>query len=518
MNRLILIKIFILSSIVFNLNCASYSFDLDDISPVNPLDERVGTYQKELAMPVFELKRATLSKNAIKNQYAIAMDKFTKSNVKGAYSDFKVLIDSVTPNDYVYMRLTQEMAAIGFFNLSELAMSKIEDVELSGYLEEDVKRFYMPSSVTTQKDQLYLAEIYSNIMYNDQSKEATSELSKQSTLLMESDYANYVAALGAMKNSDTKEAKKFINIALSKNPKCLNYKRLKAEIYAQDGNSKEVTNLFKELNNSDLKTTIFNNELHSSNEYVLYKTANNDYVKKYHLAHYYYDNGELNKSLGVLQTSISGKKNINKDVFALTSRVYFDLKEFEKAQDYAQKTFDIDQNNVQALIVMGDISFRNKDYNSAIKYYKKAQNKDSSYNSSLKLAQVYLSSNQINKAKEIYSKILKVSSGEYLAYYNMALLEPDRELEYLKKSLAINPDFKDGWIDLARVLIQKDKLDKALSYLGISKYIDDSDYRYYYYFGLVLKNKGLYSAAYDNFEHSLRLNPEFTLAKEELNI
>lgn len=507
-----------LSTILFNSYCSSFAFDLNDISPVNPLDGKGGTYQKELAMPVFELKHAKLTKNAIKNQYAIAMDKFTKSNVKGAYTDFKLLIDSVTPNDYVYMRLTQEMASIGFFNLAELAMSKIEDQDLASYLEEDVKRFYFPSSILTQKDQLYLSELYSNIMYNDQSREATSELAKQTTLLMESDYANYIAALGAMKNSDTKRAKEFINSALNKNPKCLNYKRLKAEIYAQDGNSKEATNLFKEINSSNLRTTVFNNELHSSNEYILYKTANNDYIKKYHLAHYYYDKGELNKSLGVLQTSISSKKNINKDVFALSARVYFGLKEFEKAQDYALKTLDIDQNNTDALIVMGDIATRNKNYNSAVKYYKKAQNKDKSYNSSLKLAQCYLNLKEISKAKEIYSRILKVSSNEYLAYYNMALLEPDREQEYLKKSLAINPDFKDGWIDLARVLIKKDKLEKALSYLGIAKYIDDSDYRYYYYFGLILKNKGLYSAANDNFEQSLKLNPEYEPAKEELNI
>ena len=65
----------------------------------------------------------------------------------------------------------------------------------------------------------------------------------------------------------------------------------------------------------------------------------------------------------------------------------------------------------------------------------------------------------------------------------MALLEPDREFEYLKKAISINPDFKDAWIDLARVSLKKDNIDKAISYLRIAKYIDNSDYRYYYYLG-----------------------------------
>lgn len=97
--------------------------------------------------------------------------------------------------------------------------------------------------------------------------------------------------------------------------------------------------------------------------------------------------------------------------------------------------------------------------------------------------------NNERRAKDIYSKVLRASSKAYEAYYQMALLEKDRENAYLKKALAINPNFKDGWIDLARLEITKEDYEKALSFLGIAKYIDDSDYRYYYYLGLVLKTK-----------------------------
>ena len=36
--------------------------------------------------------------------------------------------------------------------------------------------------------------------------------------------------------------------------------------------------------------------------------------------------------------------------------------------------------------------------------------------------------------------------------------------------------------------------------------------------GLVLKNKGLFAQAKENFEYSIKLNPDYELAKKELNI
>ncbi len=503
--------------LIFSLNSCN-AIDLGGVKPINPLEGNSATLKPQLVIPSFELKRATLSTNAVKNQYAIAMNKFMQSNVQSSYMDFKILIDNITPNDYAYMRLSKEMAAIGFFNLSELAMAKIQDDEICYLINEDVKNYYFPSSKLTQKDQLYLAEIYSNIMYNDQSREATDELTKQSTMLMESDYANYLAAFGSMKNGNTKQAKKYINDAISKNPKNINYRRLKAEILAQSEDSKEALKSLQDFNSREIQTVVFDKELHSSEQYILYKSAKNDYWKKYHLAYYYYDKGEYNKALGVLQTSISGKKNINKEVYALNAKVYFELKEFEKAQDYAQKAVDIDSSHSQALIILGDIASRNKDYNAAQKYYKKASSSDGTHAASIKLAQVYQEINNTQKAKEIYSKILKVSSKAYIAYYNMALLEPDRQTAYIKKSLAINPEFVDGWLDLARIAIRKDEYDNANTMLTVAKYIDDNNYRYYYYSGLVLKNKGLSADASKNFEKCLELNPEYDLAKKELSI
>ena len=465
-----------------------------------------------------DLKRVTLSKNDLRNQYEIAMDKFRQSNVKSSYNDFKLIIDNGRPNDFLYMQLSKQMASIGFFNLSELAMSKINDNDLTHLLEEDVKNYYYPSYKLNHKDQMYLAEIYSNIMYNNQSAEATTELKKQINLLTESDYANYLVACGSMKSGDIEQAKTSIDTALDKNPKNINYKRLKSEILSLSKKPQDGLKILKEIEQTPMNTATFDNEVISSKHYILYKTSKNDYLKKYYLAYYYYDENELNKSLRVLQTAISSKKNRNKDVFALSAKVYYGLKEYEKAQDYALKTLVLDKSNIMALEVLGDIAYRNNDYKKAQEYYKKASVKDSTHTNSVKLAKTYQNLNETKKAKEVYSKVLRVSSKSYQAYYEMGLLEKDRETTYIKKALSINPSFKDGWIDLARIEIEHDDYDKAGSYLAVVKMLGQDDYRYYYYLGLVMKNKGLTEEANKNFKRSQNLNPNFDLANEELSL
>ena len=510
-------KKLVIISILITTLCSNsvLALDLGDVKLINPIENGDFYIPNQ---PTYSVKRGSLTKNSVKNQYKIALDKFMQSNVRSSYQDFKILIENVMPSDYIYMRLTQEMASIGFFSLAELSMSKIKDNEISGLLEEDVKNYYFPNATLTHKDQMYLAEIYSNIMYNDQSKEATSELMKQTSLLTESDYANYLVAFGSMKNGDIEQAEKSIETAINKNPKNINYKRLKAEIYSQSDKPKDGVKYLGDLKSADINTVIFDKELHSSQQYILYKAAKNDYWKKYHLAYYYYDEKELNKALRVLQTSISGKKNINKDVFALTAKVYFDMKEFEKAQDYALKALNIDARNVEALIVMGDIELRNKNLQKAENYFKRASSKDKTHTAEIKLAQIYQAQNNIRKAKDIYSKVLKVSSKAYEAYYQMALLEKDREEAYLKKTVAINPEYKDGWIDLAKLEITRQDYDKAISYLNVAKYIDENNYRYYYYHGLILKNKGLKEEAKKDFETCININPTFEPAKQELKI
>ncbi len=494
----------------------AYAVNINDfIKPVNPLETRFPVDREIISAP----QKVTLTKNDIHNQYAIALNKYIQSNVKSSYYDFEILIESISPLDYVYLQMTEKMADLGFFNLSELSMSKLSDKDISYMLLEDVKQFYFPAVKLSKNDEIYLAEMYSNIVYNDQSREVTAELVKNTTLFQKYDYASYIIALGYLKANNIVEAEKYIDIAISKNPKNLNYKKLKAEILAQSKKPQNAIKVVEEIKKQNLLTTEFQRKVKSIEEYTLYKTKKNEFEKKYHLAYYFYYEDELNKAMRTLQTAFNTKKSNNKNIYALLSRVYYDLKEYEKAQDNAMKAYKYDKSNITALLVLGDLAYKDKDFETALKYYSDAASKDKqSYIPEIRVADACLKLGNNKKAFDIYSKILKIHFDSYEAYYNMALLDKSREIAYLKKSVAINSQFKDGWIDLARTAIDDNNLNLASEYLAIAKYIDENDFRYYYYQGLVYKNKGLTGDAKRSFRKSIMLNPDYKPAKEELSI
>ena len=495
-------------------NVYAVSFN-DFIKPANPLDTKLPVERDILNVP----QKATLTKNDIHNQYAIALNRYIQSNVKSSYADFEVLIESTTPSDYTHLMLSEKMADLGFFDLSDLAMSKLKDDDITYLLIDDIKHFYFPSAKLSRNEELYLAEMYSNIVYNDQSREVTTELTKNIPLLERSDYANYIAALGFLKSNNIVEAEKYINIAISKNNKNLNYKKLKAEILTQSKKPQNALKVVEDIKSQNLITTEFKRKVNSIEEYTLYKTKKNEFDKKYHLAYYYYYEDELNEAMRTLQTAFNTKKSNNKEVYALLARVYYDLKEYEKAEDNAMKAYKIDKSNSIALMVLGDLAFKNGDYEKALKYFQNATSgQRDSVLAELRVADTYQKIGNIKKAFDVYAKILRTKSDCYQAYYNMALLDKSREVAYLKKSLAINIQFKDGWIDLARTEIEKNNLDSASNYLAIAKYIDENDFRYYYYQGLVYKNKGLVGGAKRSFRKSLIINPNYQPAKGELSI
>lgn len=513
-------KIYLSVILLLSLSCMPvFSADgFENIKPADPLAE-VPTINPNQDIELSVPKKATLTKNDVHNHYAIGLERFIQCNVKSSYADFKILIETIVPNDYAYLQMAGKMADLGFFNLSELALSKVSDEDISYVIADDIKRFYFPSFKLKAKDEVYLAEMFSNIIYNDQSKEAVAEMQKNEKLLSNSDYANYLVALGLLKANNVNDAQKYINKAIEKNPKNLNYKKLKAEIMLQSKKPNNALKIVEEIKQQPLYSQEFINKVNSLEQYVLYKTVKQDFEKKYHLAYYYYYEGELTKAIRTLQGVVSPKKKNNKDVYALTAKVYYDMKEYEKAESFAQKAVKIDGSNVMALMVLGDINYRKNEYQTALGFYEKAAAKEKkSTEPEVKVAQTCEHLDKTKRANEIYAKILKDHSDCSLAYYNVGLNDKSRDNEYLKKSVSLNIDFVDGWIALSKLAIDKQNYAAAKHYLAIAKYIDENDFRYYYYQGLVCKAQGLIQDAVYNFKKSLSINPDYKPAKEELSI
>ena len=466
-------------------------------------------------------KTINLSKNDTFYHFVNATDRFVQCNIRASWEDFRTLINTSPSNDFVYMSLANKMADLGLFDLATLASSKIKDNQIGSLSTDAMHRFYYPRRKLKMDDELFLAENYSNILYNDQSSEATNELLKNEVLLSNSDYANYLVSLGFYKSNVFPKAAKYINIATIQNPTNLNYQTLKAKILAENNEPEEALKIVDNLKKQKLYSYEYERKIKSLEQFVLYKTKKADWEKNYHLGYYYYIENDSPKAIRTLQTALSSKRKCNSEkVNALMSEIYLSMNEFEKAADTAKKAYKSNKNNPITLVTMGDLSCCNKDYKQALKYYKQAASQDkSSYKPLVKEAQTYQKLSDSKKANELYTKILKTHSDSWEAYYNTALISPDKEKQavYLKKALAVNPLFKDGWIELSKTEINNGNYDIAQKYLANAFYIDENDFRYYYYQGLVNHNMNDLVQAKYNFKKCLKLNPNNKDAQRELD-
>lgn len=507
--------------------CFAQTLDSDAFSPIK-------TINPDAAKPVESgisinlnkgqnnSKLINLSENDTFYNFNNATDKFVQCNIRASWDDFKTLINTSPANDFIYISLANKMADLGLFDLANLSNTKIQDKGIANVSLDAMKRFYYPRKKLKLEDELFLAEAYSNILYNNQSSEATNELLKNEILLSNSDYANYLVALGSYKSNFYSRAAKYINIAIIQNPTNLNYQALKAEILADDDKPEEALKTVENLKKQNLNSYEYERKIKSLEQFVLYKTQKPQWEKDYHLGYYYYIENDPSKAIRTLQNALSAKKKGNTGlIYALMSEVYLSMNEFEKASDTAKKAYKINDKNPKALITLGDLSYRDKNYKQALNYYKKASSQDKkSYVPFVKEAQAYQKLSNTKKAEEIYTKVLKTHSDSCEAYYNVALLDSsdsEKKTIYLKKALAVNPMYKDAWIELAKSDIEKGNYNIAQKYLANAFYIDENDFRYYYYQGLINNNSGDLIQAKYNFKKCLKLNANFIDAQKALD-
>ena len=510
----------ILSTVCVMASSTCFAEDFSSIKSINPLKGGTSSEVKvDLNNPTQNSSKV-IHLNASDTFYGFtsATDRFVQCNIRASWDDFKTIIDNASPNDFVYISIANKMADLGLFDLAYLASSKVQDKDIAQLSMDEMKRYYFPRKRLKLEDELFLAEVYSNILYNDQSSEATNDLLKNETLLSTSDYANYLVALGSYKSGVLSRANQYIDIAIIQNPSNLNYQKLRTQIIADGRTPTDALKAVDSLKKQNLSTFEYERKVKSLEQYVLYKTSKTEWEKNYHLGYYYYYENDNSKAIRTLQTALASKKVNSAVVYGLMSEIYLGMNEFEKASDTAKKAYSKDKNNPQALVSLGDLKYRTKDYKQALKYYKNAASENkSAYMPLVKEAQAYQQLNNTKKAKEIYTKVLKTHSDSYEAYFNIALLDSDKKSIYLKKSLAINPLFKEGWLELAKIEIDKENYDLAQTYLSNTFYIDENDFKYYYYQGLANKGLGDYTQAEYNFKKCLKLNSKFNEAKTELN-
>ena len=345
--------------------------------------------------------------NFVKAKYASAENRFLQGNVKASHSDFSDLISKASHDDYVFLSYGIKMAEYGFFDLSDELIKKLDNNLYTQNYIKDIKKFYYPSVLTNQKDMIPLADAYASIVYNNLAMETTSELLNNKQI-GDSDYKNYLIALGYYKSNNLQQALKYINIATTYNDNNVNYKILKAKILADSDKSKLALKELKEIKKTEFLTVDFQTKIQAIEEYVNYKVAKAEPLKDYHLSYYYHLQDKSLLATKVLQSSILQAKEYAPQIYALLARIYYENDELLKAQELAQKAYKDDNKNYLANLTLADLAYEERKYDEALSYYKSAKklNKKESL-PSVGIAKSYLAMDKDKKSQKIYEKLLK---------------------------------------------------------------------------------------------------------------
>ena len=446
--------------------------------------------------------------NFVKAKYASAENRFAQSNVKASYDDFNDLIQRASHDDYVFLVYGMKMAEYGFFDLSDALIAKLDDNGFTSSYVNDIKKYYYPSAMVNPKDVVYLADAYSNIMYNNMAIETTSEL-LNSNQAEESDYKNYLIALGYYKSNNLPLALKYINNALVENDVNINYLALKAKILADSNKSAQALKVLAKIKKADFKTVDFQRKVKAIEEYVLYRTAKAEALKDYHLAYYYHLQDKSLLATKVLQSAVLHAKQYSPLVFSLLGKIYYDNDEPLKAQEFASRAFREDKNNYLASLTLANVSYDNRKYEDSLKYYKHAKKLTNDIEPSVGMAKTYLALEKDKKSKKIYEKLLKKNQFDEDLLVNSLQVFPQKSDYYMPRVASIDISNNDIWLGLANMAIRDKNFNMAATYLNNSYYIDANNFKYYYYLSLVLRAKGDNELAQQSLIRCSRLNSDY---------
>lgn len=451
---------------------------------------------------------AVIKDNFIKSKFASAESRFLQGNVKVSYDDFCELVQRTAHDDYVFLLYGIKMAEYGFFDLSDALINRLDRNHFTAAYVNDIKRYYYPSAMTDVKDTIYLSDAYSNIVYNNLALETTSEL-LNSTQASESDYKNYLIALGYYKSNNLSKALKYINNAIKENNTNIAYLGLKAKILADSDKSSQAIKIVEQIKKEPFLTTDFQNKVLAIEEYVLYKNAKLAALKDYHLAYYYHLQNKSLLAIKVLQSAILTSKQYSSLICSLLGRIYYENDESLKAEEFAARAYKEDKKNYLATLTLADLSFEKRNFADALDYYKKAKKLTKNSLPEVGVAKSYSALQQIDKSKKMYEKMLKKEKfNEELLVESLKVI-PQRVDYYLPRAVSIDISNNDIWLGLANQAIKDGNFKMASTYLNNSYYIDGNNFRYYYYLSLVLRAKGDVELANQSLQRCSSINSDY---------
>lgn len=450
-------------------------------------------------------------------KYAEANEKFTQGNITAAYKDYKTILTASANDDFVNLGLAYKFANIGMFTLAQEAVNNIQDRELYNHQIQLIKSKLSPQVVLGYDDEILLAQYYTEIYYNNLAFEVARDMNKMPEKFKRSDYAHFILAQAHYNIKEYGKAVSEINRALSINPDNANYVKYKAQIFCETNKLNDAVKTLDGLLAQDINILDYRNDIEGLRYYTLAKATKDRGKSKFYLANYFIKTGDCPRAIKELKQNISTNK---KDYPSMTllAEIYFKENNLADAMDLYEKSYKLNKKYPDTLMGIANMYMFKKDYKNALDYYIKTAKRDKNSEEALINASLcYKMLSQPDKSAEYANKALAQEGVSGKVYYTASKIDEIKNIQYLKKSVSKDPMLMDAWLDLADIALKNGRTDLAQSYIKPVKYADSKNYKYYYYSGLINKQRGEKEAAAIDFKKSLEINPFFDEASKELN-
>ncbi len=455
-----------------------------------------------------------------KDYYNDAEKDFNNGNVVVAYSEYLNTINTLDKNIALLM-LSKRLYERGFFSLGDLALSKISGKNKMQVQINELKNAYRPFFNLSNDEEGYLAKTYALIYFNSSPEEAAFNLIKKTSLLENSDYANFIMANSMFECRQYNQALIYVNKAIEKNDINSNYKYFKAKIIFAQKKYKEALKYIETLEEENKISFLFERDFKILKEQILSNLSEKDADKKFHQIYAYYLAGNYYKVLKETNMILNFSKS-NHKILTLQAMAHIALGEISYANEDIKASLAENKNFEYTKMAQADCYFIEKEYKKAYETYKKL------FNTNLKkeaLLKAYISYEKLNPPEKKLSKMYKLispmegsSSEEYYLIANNLFNEGDEKKKYTAKSLGANILNKNAWEILIKCdYLEKnfENMDKALFFLT---FFGDNNAEYYYYSALSLNNLNRKREAFYELKKALSLNPDYKPAADMMNV
>ena len=449
--------------------------------------------------------------------------RFNQGNVSVAYNDYSKIVSEID-NDIALIIFAKSMYEVGFFTLGDVSLSKVKNQTYFEGQINHLKKSYKDNYPLDKQEEIYLAKAYSSIYFDNTPEETAFDLSKKTSLIEKSDYANFVMAQALLESRQYQQALMFIDEAIRKNPENPSYICYKAKILNNSGKSKEALKYLEKYEISDTITPEFRNEISIEKERVLANLSNNENDKRFHLINVNYLKGDYYKAINECQNILNFNKN-NYKILTLQAQSQLNVGKDELAKKNLLSSLKLNKNYAPTLSALGDISYLEGDNLKAAEYYKKAAKLDKNdLMAQFKLLICYKKTpgNEKTIAKiEKQIEILKGKKSLFYEYYlaSISILKNDKSLkrEYLLKSLAENLLFENAQNAYLALLNENKRYKHMENFLHMISFTNNYSYGYYYYKGLSEMAGGSREQAKINMKYCISINPDFEPADKFLS-